>query len=204
MIRYTIFETFFKEFIGLFKTRKKEKAKERQEKEEKTMPERIIKYRRLIVILAIAITVLAGLMLPRLEINPDLDKYVPDHIENKAYLKELNSIFGSTEMILVMLHADDVVNAATLERLRALSKDLCQVEGIYTCVSPFDAREISYDDGFMLMDPLLEEESLDASDYESLKTRIAANPMASRFFSEDFSLVSMLLTKKNGYSRYSH
>jgi len=161
------------------------------------MPERIIKYRNFIVIASIAITVLALFMLPRLEINPDLDNYVPDHLENKVYLEELNSIFGSSEMILVMLHTDDVVNAATLERLRAINSDLCQLEGIYSCVSPFDAREISYEDGFMLMEPILEEESLDALDYESLKTRIANNQMATRFFSDDFSLVSLVLSKNS-------
>ena len=149
------------------------------------MPERIIKFRRLIIIISLAVTVLAGFMLPRLEINPDLDNYVPDHLENKTYLKELNSIFGSTEMILVILHTDDVVNAVTLERLRELSEDLCQLEGISSCVSPFDAKEISYDDGFMLMDPLLEKESLDALDMGPLKSRIAGNQMAKRFFSED-------------------
>lgn len=132
----------------------------------------IIKYRSLIIIIAIVVTLLAGFMLPRLEINPDLDNYVPDHLENKANLKELNAIFSSTEMILVMLHTDDVVNAVTLERLRLLSNDLCLVEGIHTCVSPFDAKEISYDDGFMLMEPLLEEIAYDVSDYESLKNRM--------------------------------
>jgi len=159
------------------------------------MPERIIKYRNYIIIASIAITVLAGFMLPRLDINPNLDEYVPDHLENKAYLKELDAIFGSTEMILVMLRTDDVVNPTTLERLRVLSEDLCQVEGISSCVSPFDAKEITYVDGFMLMDPLLDGESLDALDYNSLKGRIEENPMASRFFSEDFSLVSLILTK---------
>ena len=149
------------------------------------MPERIIEYRNLIVIASITITVLAGLMLPRLEINPNLDKYVPDHLENKAYLKELNSFFGSTEMILVMLHDGDLANAATFKRMRALATDLAEVEGISSCISPFDAKEISYDDGFMLMDPLLEEESLETIDYESLNNRIAAKKNASRFFSED-------------------
>jgi len=161
------------------------------------VPERIIKYRSLIVIVAIAITVLAGLMLPRLEINPNLDKYVPDHLENKAYLKELNSYFGSTEMILVMLHDDDLANPATFKRISALANDLTEVEGISSCISPFDAKEISYDDGFMLMDPLLEEESLETIDYESLKIRIADNQMAKRFFSEDFTLASIILTKNS-------
>jgi len=159
------------------------------------MSDHIIKYRSLIIIGALLITVLAGLLIPRLEINSNLDKYVPDHLENKAYLRELNSIFGSTEMILVMLHDGDLVNAAALKRLSALADDLADLEGITRCISPFDAKEISYDDGFMLMDPLFEEESLDTYNYESLKPRIAANQMASRFFSEDFTLASIILSK---------
>jgi predicted RND superfamily exporter protein len=159
------------------------------------MPESIIKYRRYIILASLALTVLAGLMLPRLEVNPNLDDYVPDRLENKGYLKELNSIFGSSELILVMLHTGDVLNATTLDRLRALSEDLCQVEGISDCVSPFDAKEISYEDGFMLMEALFEEASPEPIDYKSLRSRIENNPMASRFFSEDFSLVSLVLTK---------
>lgn len=144
---------------------------------------------------SIVLSLLSLLLIPRLEINPDLDKYVPDHLENKAYLKELESYFGSTEMILVMLQAEDVVNENTLERLRILADELSQVEGINRCVSPFEAMEISYDDGFMMMEPFFDEDFQNISDPESLKTRIEANPMANRFFSDDFSLVSLILSK---------
>lgn len=159
------------------------------------MSERLIKYRGFIVITSLVLTLLSLFLLPRLEINPNLDKYVPDRLENKTYLRELNSIFGSSEMILVMLGTDDVVNATTLERLRVLADELSQVEGIDRCISPFDAQEISFEDGFMLMEPFMDEDSPDISDPESLISRIEANQMASRFFAKDFSLVSLILTK---------
>ena len=159
------------------------------------MSEAIIRYRGVIITISIALTVLAALMLPRLEISPSLDQYVPEHLENKTYLKQLNEIFGSSEVILVMLHSDDVLTPATMERLKSMVDDLREVEGIDRVISPFDAREISVEDGFMIMDPLLEEIPTDPAGEEQLKEEIRNNKMASRFFADDFSLVSMMLIK---------
>lgn len=159
------------------------------------MSELIIRYRGIIVTISIALTVLAALMLPRLEISSSLDQYVPEHLENKTYLKELNEIFGSSEMILVMLHTGDVVDPGTLDRLRAMGSDLAALEGIDRVISPFDAREISNEDGFMLMEPFLDDVPVSHAGREQLKGRIRNNKMASRFFADDFSLVSMILIK---------
>jgi predicted RND superfamily exporter protein len=134
-------------------------------------------------------------MLPRLEISPGLDQYVPKHLEHKQYLRELNEIFGSSEMILVMMQASDVVNSHSLGRLKAMADDLDQLDGIERVVSPFDAREILYEDGFMLMESFLEEIPEDTSGREELKKRINQNKMADRFFSDDFTLVSLILAK---------
>lgn len=161
------------------------------------MKESIIKYRVFIVVASIAITLLSLLMFPRLEVNPDLDEYVSDKLENKVYLKTLDSIFGGSEMLIIMLQANDVVNAATLGRLQELSEDLGQIEGIDRTVSPFQATEISYEDGFMKMEPLLDDIPKDKDLCSALKKKIVANNMAKRFFSDDFGLVSLILTKNN-------
>lgn len=154
---------------------------------------RIIRLRGLIVTVSVALTILAALMLPRLEISPSLDEYVPDHLENKTYLKELNEIFGSSKMILLMVQAPDVVNEATVGRLRAMAGDLAKLEGIERVISPLDAKEISYEDGFMLMEPFLDVIPDDQAGRDQLKQRISINKMANRFFSDDFSLVSLIM-----------
>ena len=159
------------------------------------MQDIIIKYRSLIVITAIVITLLSLLLIPRLQVNSNVDDYVPDTIKNKVYLKELDSIFGGSEMILLMLHSEDVANAAALKRLESLAADLSELEGLDRIISPFSAQEISIDDGFMSMTPFFEEIPDNQADFESLKKRIAANSMTNRFFSEDFSLVSLVLIK---------
>ena len=141
------------------------------------------------------ITLLSLLLIPKLQVNSNVDDYVPDTIKNKVYLKELDSIFGGSEMILLMLHSEDVVNASTLKRLEALATDLIEIEGLDRIISPFSAQEISIDDGLMSMTPFFEEIPDNQADFVSLKKRIAANSMTNRFFSDDFSLVSLVLVK---------
>jgi len=152
------------------------------------------------LLLFTGITLLSLLFIPRLEVNPDLDKFIPDHIENKVYTRHLDSIFGGSEMILLILEAEDVVNDSTLKRLEDIVNDLNEIEGIERCISPFNAQEISVVDGFIQMDPFMEDIPSDPSGYERLKSRIIANGMASRFFyTDEFSLVSLILIKDSQF-----
>jgi len=159
------------------------------------MKDRIIQFRVTIVVGAIILTVLAGFLFPRLQVNPSLDKYVPETIDTKVNLRKLDSIFGGSEIILIMLYAEDVVNTSTFERLKLLADDLSQIDGIDRCISPYDATEISYEDGYMVMEPFMDGLPREITNDPSVKNRIQENRMASRFFSEDFSLVSIILSK---------
>jgi hydrophobe/amphiphile efflux-3 (HAE3) family protein len=161
----------------------------------------LIKYRLIIIIVSVGISILSLLLFPRLEINPDLDSYLPEHSENIINTRKLDSIFGSGEMIMVLLKGEDVVNPATLERFDALTNELSNLEGIDRCISPFDAQEISTVDGFIQMEPILDNIPSDAEACELLKSKIKANRMASRFFAvDDFSVVSIVLLTDSQYS----
>lgn len=160
----------------------------------------IIKYRLFIIAFSIAITLLALFFLPKIEVNPNLDSYIPDDIENKVYLKELDSIFGGNEMIIVMLQANDVVNTETLERLKRISEEASKLDGVDRCITPFDAQNISIQDGFTEMEPFFKSLPKSKSELDTLKEQIAKNPLASKFFADDFSVVSFIITKKQAYS----
>ncbi|MFO7668904.1 MAG: MMPL family transporter [Bacteroidales bacterium] len=154
----------------------------------------LIKYRLHIVILFTGITLLALLLLPKLQVNPDLDKYIPEHIANQKHIQELDSIFGGSDMVMVMMHTEDVVNYSTLTRLGLLARELGNLDGIDRCISPFDAQSITTRDGFLVMDPIFETIPESTAELEILKSKIRSNKMASSFFSEgDFSVVSLML-----------
>lgn len=159
------------------------------------MQDKIIKYRLPIIVSAIVITVLSLFAFPQLKVNATVDDYVPNSIKNKVHLKHLDSIFGGNKMIMVMLQKEDVVNVATLNRLKVLATDLGQIKGIDRVISPFDAQETFFEDGIMSVRPFFEHIPDNPADYDSLKKRIVTNNLTSRFFSEDFSLVSVVLIK---------
>ncbi len=161
------------------------------------MSKYIIKYRLGIVLVALGITIVAALGFPKLKVNANVDDYVPDTVKNKIYLKQLDSIFGGSELILVMLQARDVTSPKTLDRVEVLANALRQVDGIDRALSPFDAQEIGVEDDLMTMAPFFEtiyEQETDPSQYKKL---IQANRMAASFFSEDFDLVSIVLAKNS-------
>lgn len=150
--------------------------------------------------MALLFTFSALLLFPRLRVNSNFNDYVSDKIENKVYLKQLDSIFGGSEMIVVMLQGEDVLTKSTLERLELISVDLEKLEGIDRIISPLDAMDISYENGFMKMDPLFDGFPNDNESNNLFKEKIRRNPMAQRFFADDFTLVSLILTKNNEVS----
>lgn len=161
----------------------------------------LFKYRLPVVILFVGITLLSLFFIPNLEVDPDLEKYVPEHIGVKKHLRELDSIFGGNEMIMVMLEAEDVINHATLTRFELLSNEFDKLEGIEQVISPLDAQSIATQDGFIMMDPLFEILPESPADCESLKSKIAVNNMAKSFFSkDDFSVISMMLIMNISFS----
>jgi len=160
-----------------------------------------IKYRLSLLIALLGITIGSLTLFPRLEIDPDLDNYVPVEMDNRVNMNHMDSIFGGSEMILVMLKDEDVVKRSTLKRLKNLSEELGNLEGIDRSVSPFDAQTISTEDGFIIMEPFMENIPGDQAGYNELKSEILGNRMASRFFStDDFELVSLMLMKDSDYS----
>ncbi len=153
------------------------------------------------LIALLGITIGSLTLFPRLEIDPDLDNYVPVEMDNRVNMNHMDSIFGGSEMILVMLKDEDVVKRSTLKRLKNLSEELGNLEGIDRSVSPFDAQTISTEDGFIIMEPFMENIPGDQAGYNELKSEILGNRMASRFFStDDFELVSLMLMKDSDYS----
>ncbi len=150
--------------------------------------------------ISIAITLLAVFFIPKVEVNPNLDSYIPDSIENKVHLKQLDSIFGGSEVIIVMLEAEDVVNAKTLARLKKSAERIAELEGVERCMSPFDAQNITIEDGFMIMEPLFNEVPQTQAECNKLKIEVTDNKLASRFFADDFSVASFIIIMDKSFS----
>jgi hydrophobe/amphiphile efflux-3 (HAE3) family protein len=162
-----------------------------------------IKYRLIILLVSIGLTAISLVLIRSIEVNPDLDSYVPDRMVSKLQLQELDSIFSGSEIVLVILKDDNVVKQASLERLKNLLDDFNSLEGIKQNISPFDAQNITIEDGFTLMEPIFEQLPETEQGYIQLRSIIKDNRMASRFFADDFTMVAVMLMKDPDYSDQS-
>lgn len=146
-------------------------------------------------------TALSILQIPKLSINPGFEEYIPGDVGNRAYMQQLDSIFGGNEKIMLILsNPHGVVNAATYSRLEQFADSLTQLEGIDNCMSLRDVIAVSYDDGFTNFDPLIREIPTDSVELHELEERLLSNEMGKRFLAEDLTATALILSKSSEIS----
>ena len=90
----------------------------------------IIRYRLPIISVFVLITLLLARQIPNAGMNMDMLTYMPETMESRLNKDRIEEIFGGTEMIMVLLKTDDVLGAATLERVRAISRRMKRIRGV--------------------------------------------------------------------------
>ncbi|MBK5203209.1 MAG: RND family transporter [Prolixibacteraceae bacterium] len=155
------------------------------------------KYKYLFIVITIILIIISAKQIPNLKIDVGFDNYIPGEVGNKTYLNEIDSIFGSSEKILIILTKDrDIVNQETFNRIKELTKDLENTEGIEHCMSLKDVIEIRLDeDGITSFDPIFTEIPTNPVKKEKLEQKILNNEMGNRFISKDLTSTAIILTK---------
>lgn len=151
-------------------------------------------------ILFIAITAILAFFLlsqfSKLTINPSFEDYIPSEVGNRANLKKLNAIFGGSEKIMLILEDEkDIFQPNNIDRLKSLSEDFLELNGVERCMTLLDVIDIKLEDGFTTMDPIFEEVPTDPKAKVALQKRILNSSMGQRFISSDFTSTAIILTK---------
>ena len=137
-------------------------------------------------------------LLPSLNINPSFDSYIPENINNRAFLNKLDSIFGSNEkLLLIQYNEKGVFNPESFTRTRQLAEKLQEIDGIEHTFSLNDVIEFREEDGFTEIHTLLAHIPDKPSELDSLKHKIAENPLAGHLISDDFTTSAIVLTKSD-------
>jgi predicted RND superfamily exporter protein len=82
----------------------------------------IVKFRWVIIIGFIAVTVLMGTQLRKAEMEADFATMIPHTMGYRASTDKIEEIFGGTDMMIVLFETDDVLNTETLKRLKKIAK----------------------------------------------------------------------------------
>lgn len=155
----------------------------------------VVRYRWWIISIIALITLLSVIPIFNIRINSDFETYFPDSMQSRMNSKEINKIFGEDEPIMILFSSIDVLNAATLQRVENLTNAFGEIQGIKRVFSLFKTKNITSEDGAMIIDPVVKQLPEDQKSREELRNEIKANELVWKLVvSEDFKNTLIILS----------
>ena len=165
------------------------------------LADRIIRFRWIIILGFLALTVFFGRQLPRLEIEPDVKAALPEHIESRINTDRIDELFGGTEIMMVILQSSDVLNPETLQRTKTLSRRMKRVKGVDKVLSLFELKNIRSEEGAMIVEPAVRRIPRSEEETAEVRQDIRDNDLVyGSVVSEDFTLTAVIAMLKTDVS----
>lgn len=159
----------------------------------KTFADLIIKFRWLIIIAFLAITVILGSRIPKAEIDPDMINQLPTDISSRMSTDRIEELFGGTDMLMILIEADDVLNQETLKRIKNMSRQMKKIKGVDKVLSLFDLKRIKGEDGMMTVDPVVKRIPKNDEQKKNLRQEIMDNDIVyGSVISKDFTITAVV------------
>ncbi|NQT97749.1 MAG: RND family transporter [Candidatus Marinimicrobia bacterium] len=159
------------------------------------MADKIIRYRWPIIIGFIIITLIFGLQIPKARIQADFETYIPEDIPARFNTEKIEDIFGGTDVVMLLLETDDILNPATLKRIGMLSRKVQRVKGIDQVLSLTEAKDIRGEEGMMIVDPAVKRIPRTTEQREILRAALRSNELVYEILvSSDFSMTAIIIT----------
>ena len=99
-------------------------------------------HRPLLVIFAtVVITVLFGWQLPRLSFKTSIYDLQIEDLPETAQYEDFKKLFGSDEIIRVVIKSDDVFDPVTFRKIEQLAETAAAIEGVRRIISLPDIRK---------------------------------------------------------------
>ena len=153
----------------------------------------VIRYRWAIILVFLGVTVFMAAQVKQARFNSDMLTYLPDDMPSRMNQQQIENLFGGTDMIMLVLETDDVINAQTLQRVKLFSRKMKKIKGIEKVMSLFDLKQVRSEDDAMLVDPAVKMMPHSAEDVAIIKHEIAANDLVyGSVVSKDFSTTAVI------------
>ncbi|MFO7890356.1 MAG: RND family transporter, partial [bacterium] len=96
----------------------------------KMVTDKIIQFRWLIIIGFTGITAFFASRIPQAVIEPDMKSQLPKNMVSRINTEKIDELFGGTDMIMVLILTEDVLNSITLTRVKKLSRGMNRIKGV--------------------------------------------------------------------------
>lgn len=153
----------------------------------------VIRRRWIIIVVLLFVAVFMGMQMKNAHFNSDLLTYLPDDMPSRMNQKKIEKIFGGTDMVMLVVKTDDVLNEKTMERVRVFSRAMKKIKGIEKVMSLFELKQVRSDGDAILVDPAAKMIPRTPEDVEILKKEIMANDMVyGSVVSKDFTATAVI------------
>jgi hydrophobe/amphiphile efflux-3 (HAE3) family protein len=163
----------------------------------KALADIIVRWRWVIVPVFILVAVFFATRIPKAEIESDLKAMLPSDLPSRLNTDEIDELFGGTEMLMLIIKADDVLVPETLLRTKAISKQMKRIKGVDKVLSLFEMKDIRGEEGAMIVNPAVKRIPQTEEQKKELIREIMDNDLVyGSVVSKDFTLTAVIALLK--------
>jgi len=161
----------------------------------------VVRLRWLVIVVFLAVAVFMGARLKDVVVDAEVKSQLPVDMASRVNLDRIEDLFGGTDMMMVMLEADDVLAGDTLKRVKGMSKKIERLKEVDRVLSLFTLKDIRSESGEMIVDPAVKRIPGTDEKREKLRQALKDNDMVyGNVVSEDFTATAIILFKKIEWS----
>lgn len=159
----------------------------------KKLAEFVIRYRWAVIVFFLALTAFMGFQMKNATFNPDLLTYLPEDLPSRVNQKQIERMFGGTDMVMIVVQTDDVVNGKTLKRVEHFSQDMQNIKGVERVMSVFELKNVRSENDAMTVDAAVKMIPRTAEDVATIKKELAGNDLVyGSVVSKDFTTTAII------------
>lgn len=161
------------------------------------LAEGIIKFRWLIIIVVLGLTLIFGYQLKNIKIDADVINSLPDDDPTAVLYTDIGNKYGGNIMGMVIIQADNIFDTKVLEDIKQVTDTVKYINGISTVTSLTDVIDIKGSDWGIEIGKLIDEYDLPSTQaqLDSLKHRVMSKEMyKGNIISEDGTSTLVMFT----------
>ncbi len=136
-----------------------------------------------------------ALVIPAIRIETDIGGLIPDKMASKVNTEKLEEMFGGTDMIMIIIEKDNILEKSVLERIRGIDEGFSSLPVIERRISLFSLKDIKGVDGSMMVNPALPFIPEDEESMINLKELLMNNELVyGTVVSKDFRYAAIIGT----------
>ena len=143
-------------------------------------------YPRTIIATVIFMTVVLGLKVFVLEMDPAIRSGLPRDHEIVKSMEKVDKLFSGSDILIVAVESDSLFSFNTLNKLSSFQDSLESIELLSRVSSIFNQKNIVPDENGFEIEPILTTIPVDSVSQAELKTRIENSGMIGNLISDDF------------------